>query len=169
MGTILTEAESSDFKTLFELRKPLIAIVAVPSSIPAKTRRSWVTSFSRTLVSCYVTRDISCSHNDIGGVTTSRWNFHHLSRYKELGGIPKQAIMMAPQFSRSLQTTLQDTIEGSKWKTVEFDKISTVSPLHGCNIVGYVSNERRGLHRTEVYDSSCLAPDVGRLPREKKK
>ena len=114
MGTILTEAESSDFKTLFELWKPLIAIVAVPSLIPAKTRRSWVTSFSRTLVSCYVTRDISCSHNDIGGVTRTRWNFYHLSRYKELGGIPKQAIMMAPQFSRSLQTALQDTIGGTK-------------------------------------------------------
>ena len=138
MGTVLNEAESSDFKTLFQLWKPVVAIIAVPSSIPAKTRRSWVTSFSGTLRLCYVTRDISCSHNNIGGVTTSKWNFYHLSRYKELGGISKQAIMMAPQFSRSLQTALQDTIGGTKWKTDELDKTSMVAPLQGINIMGYI-------------------------------
>ena len=49
IGTVLNEADSLDFKTLFQLWKPLISIVAVSSSIPAKTRRLWVTSFSGTL------------------------------------------------------------------------------------------------------------------------
>ena len=75
--------------------------------------------------------------------------------------------MMAPQFSRSLQTALQDNIGGTKWKTNELDRTSTVARLQGSNIMGYISNKRRGLHRTAVYDSSCLAPDVGRLSREK--
>ena len=43
-----------------------------------------------------------------------------------------------------------------------------VAPLQGSNIMGYISNKRRGLHRTTVYDSSGLAPDVGGLSCEER-
>ena len=40
-------------------------------------------------------------------------------------------------------------------------------PLQGINIIGYISNERRRLNRTAVYDGSGLAPDVSQLSCDK--
>ena len=64
-------------------------------------------------------------------------------RRSSLGTTSKQAVMMAPQFTRHLQTALQDTIGGSKWESKEFGKVNETLPSSGINIVGYVtSNEQ---------------------------
>jgi hypothetical protein len=165
LGTIFNEENAADSAALFKLWQPLIAIFAIPSSTPRNSFNQWCTSIRAGGTTSYSRRDIMLSHYAIGGVTNTMWRFVHLSRRSELGDLSKQAIMMTPQFSRPLQTALQDTLGKSSLKSVKFEKVSTAAPLSGCSIVGYVSSDKRGF-REPVYDSSGSAPDLGKLPND---
>lgn len=168
--TIASLLDADDGAQLFRHWQPLIAIVAVPSSLSRKCREAFIRRFQASSGDYYSRRDIHCSHSDIGGVTSSRWHFYHFSRTQEMGDTSKQAVMMAPQFSRHLQTALDDTIGDSKWKNAQFDKVHSTEPLFNstCHITGYVSSKSGVFERSPVYSSDHLAPDVGSLTRDER-
>ena len=64
------------------------------------------------------------------------WHFVHLSRI--VGGLEKDAIMMAPQFSCPLQTALDDTQGTLRGKAVVFEPTQE-SQAPQDNIVVHVS------------------------------
>ena len=165
IGTIIDEQGSIDSAALFKVWQPLIAIFAVPASTPRSLFGRWYVNIRVGATSYYDRKDITISHHAIGGVTTTKWRFVHLSRRSALGDMSKQAVMMAPQFSRHLQTALQDTIGKTPLKSVKFEKASTAAPLSGCSVTGYVSSDKWGFKKP-VYDSSGSGPDIGALPAE---
>lgn len=167
--TIRSKCDAGVAADLFKLWQPLIAIFAVPASISRKERGPWFASIQAGASPPldYQRKYVTLSHSATEGVTTSKWHFVHLSRRSALGELSKQAIMMKPQFSRPLQTALQDTIGRSRLKSLVFEKAATAAPLHGNSIVGYVSSDIRGL-KAPVYDSAGLGPDIGALPKEER-
>lgn len=167
LGTLLGDKDAVDAAALFKKWQPLIAIFAMPVSTPRHQQNLWLVSIRSGGTTVYTKKKFTLSHHAIGGVTSTVWQFVHLSRRSELGDLPMQAIMMAPQFSRPLQTALQDTIGGTKLKSVVFEKTSTVAPLKGCSILGYASSDKRGF-RKPVYDSTGSAPDMGALSSEER-
>lgn len=164
LGTINGAKDAAAVSSLFKKWQPLIAIIAIPDSIKFELRVQCFASIPDGS-SEYNKRNIKLSHSAIGGVTNSVWHVLHLSRRSVLGVLTKQALMMAPQFLRPLQTALQDTLGESALKSVKFEQASTAAPLSVSSITGYVSSEKRGF-REPVYDSSGSAPDIGTLPRD---
>ena len=168
VGSVLNEDEAANSSALFTCWQPLIAIFAMPGHVSRRKRASWFSSILQSEgTGYYVKKDVNLTHHAIGGVTTTQWHFVHLARQSTLGDSSKQAIMMPPQFSRPLQTALQDTIGGSKLKSVVIEEASTAAPLQGCSIVGYASSKRKGFRRP-VYDGAGHAPDIGALPRSER-
>ena len=165
LGTINGAKDAAAVSSLFKKWQPLIAIIAIPDYIKYDVRMGCFSTILLGLASEYNKRKIRLSHSAIGGVTNSVWHVLHLSRRSVLGALTKQALMMAPQFLRPLQTALQDTLGESALKSVKFEQASTAAPLSGSSITGYVSSEKRGF-REPVYDSSGSAPDIGTLPRD---
>ena len=107
-------------------------------------------------------KDRKVRHTDVGGVTEAVWYFVHLNRIE--GGLPKGAIMMVPQFSRPLQTALDDTQCAVRGRTVVFETPDQeVSPRGNTVITGYASMKNE-FCRSPVYDATKLAPDIGMLP-----
>ena len=168
LGTIRDEEDAADAAKLFKDWQPLIAIFAVPVSIPRQEQDPWIKNIQASTSGYYNRKVFTLSHSAIGGVTTTRWRFTHLTRQSTLGELPKQAIMMAPQFSRPLQTALQDTIGGSSLKNVVFEKAATVAPLHGSSIVGFATKKIDGI-KAPVYDSAGAAPDIGALAKKEQR
>ena len=167
LATISSDQDSSDVFQLFSNWQPLIAIIAVPSTASRKQRSLWLQfQDGSTPVKTYVKLSIwNVRHADAGGVTTSCWHFHRISRGNTLGQASKQAVMMAPQFTRHLQTALQDTIGGSKWESKEFEKADEALSSSGITIVGHMSSIKHQLENVPVYSADGLAPDIGQLSR----
>ena len=69
-------------------------------------------------------------------MTQSMWHFVHLTRI--VGGLEKDVIMMAPQFSRPLHTALDDTEGALRGKTVVFES-TRESQAPQDNIIDHVS------------------------------
>jgi len=66
--------------------------------------------------------------------------------------------MMAPQFPRPLQTSLDDTQGELRQRAVEFEETQE-SMLLKAGIIGYASIKNQ-MDRTPVYDASLLGPDI---------
>ena len=140
--------------------RPLIAILALPSSLPRSKRIAYsVFKEGPFIQEGYCRRDIKTTHSSVGGVTEAEWYFVHFNRLGiDLG---KEALMMAPQFSRPLQAALDDTRGPPPGKKVVFEaRKSTPLPK---NIACHVTIPRL-VHKAPVYDTRYLAPDVGTLP-----
>ena len=90
------------------------------------------------------------------------WHFVHLTHIE--CGLEKDAIMMAPQFSRPLQTALDNTQGALRRKTVVFEP-TRKSQAPQDNIVGHVSIVRQ-MGRTPVYDAGKFGPDISLLPQD---
>ena len=118
LGTIRVSEDTADDGDLFKNWSPLIAIIALPSTILRKERKALWNEFENE---GYTKMDIKCRHADFGGVTHAAWHFMHLSRPPK-GCMNTQAIMMTPQFRRSLQTALDDTQGHVKGGAVVFEK-----------------------------------------------
>jgi hypothetical protein len=139
LATLHGIEDAQDVRALLEAWQPLIAIIALPSTSSRSDRNQWLKTVFPFEVhpglnqQPYHRKDVTCRHTELGGVTTSLWHFVHISR---LGQVPpnKQAIMMAPEFSRALQTALQDTLGAPyKGKRPVFEPTHTVRPLKGVN------------------------------------
>ena len=167
LATIMNNEDATEVMALFKRWQPLIAVIAMPSSSSRRERASWAKAGGPgTLNKQYIRRDIDCTHSDIGGVTTASWHFVHYSRDEVIG--PTQAVMMAPDFPRPLQSALHDTFGGyKKGRKLVFEKTATTAPLSGPNVIGYASIVNQ-MHRVPVYDASGLAPDISRLSGEEK-
>ena len=71
--------------------------------------------------------------------------------------------MMAPQFSRPLQTALDDTQGTVRGRTVVLEPPNKeVSPRGDTAITGYASMKNK-FRWSPVYDATKLAPDIGML------
>ncbi len=107
LTTIHTPQESRDLCNLLDRWRPLIVIAALPPATSRARGRKllpWCPpSYKRTTFA-------PVSHPAVGGVTTARRVFYHLHRYGET--LPPEALMMAPQYPRTLQTALDDTLPG---------------------------------------------------------
>jgi hypothetical protein len=170
LATVRCDEDTQAADTLIDAWHPLIVVIAHPGSLSRTERKRLLGKLllnhegSSTDNKPYHRRNVKCSHTELGGVTTSVWHFVHLVRssHPELS---QEAIMMTPEFSRSLQTALQDTVGELKGRTVEFEEARTARPLTGTHVVGNASI-RRVMKPRPVYDALALAPDVGQLPRE---
>ena len=94
----------------------------------------------------------------MGGVTESEWHFVHLNRLET--ELSKEAVMMAPQFSRPLQTALDNTRGPISGRKLVFEARSR-APLPQ-NIAGYVTIPRL-VHQAPVFNTDYLVPDVEAL------
>ena len=161
LATIRGGIDAQLVETCFLRWQPLITIVALPASSSRKERTQW-TRFGTTssFRNTYHRRDLHCKHHDIGGVTDTAWYFVHFT--KSLVHSNSRAVMMAPEFPRSLQTALHDTIGGHKGRPLVFEKAATAAKSEGINVVGQVSILRQ-MTQTPVYDASGLGPDLSQM------
>jgi hypothetical protein len=137
--TIRGENNAQDAGMLFERWQPLIAIIALPSTL-SRFKRNTYSSFNKGPFKQdgYKRRDIKIFHSSVGGMTESEWHFVHLNRLET--ELSKEAVMMAPQFLRPLQTALDDTRGPVLGRKVVFEARSC-APLPQ-NITGYVTIPR---------------------------
>ena len=114
----------------------------------------------------YQVKSYNIRHADIGGVTQTSWRFVHLS-HKETE-VPKEAIMTARTYWRSLQTSSDDTIGVSPFNVKFEPDLLNEGASMGPVIVGHVTLNRYARKGDSVaktvYDSGGLAPDLGCLP-----
>ena len=107
LTTLQTQQESEDLCYLLERWRPLIVIAAFPSTTSRARGRKLLPwsppDYNRSPL-------LRLQHSAVGGVTTAQWNFFHLQRLSDK--LPHEAIMMAPQYPRTLQTALDDTLPG---------------------------------------------------------
>ena len=138
LSTIRDGIDAQCVEARFLHWQPLIVIIAIPASSSRKEGTHW-THFGTTssFRNTYHRRDLHCKHHDIGGVTDTSWHFVHFT--KSLIHSNSQALMMAPEFPRCLQTDLHDTIGGHQGKPLVFDKAVTTTKPDLINVVGHVS------------------------------
>ena len=163
LATIQDDDDAEDVRALFDAWQPLIAINTLPSHLSRKKRSIYSSSENGLLNRIgYQRKDVKVRHEDVGGVTESAWHFVHFNRIE--GGLPRGAIMMAPQFSRPLQTALDDTqgeIRGKTFVLEPPDQGVLLGTKTSIKLYASIKNEVR---RAPVYDAGKLAPDVGTLP-----
>ena len=73
--------DAADVEELFKNRQPLIAILALPTSLSRKglNKLNSVMQFSET----HTRLDVFAKHTSLGGVTQATWNFVHWSRLSD--------------------------------------------------------------------------------------
>ena len=164
LATIQDQYDASDVRALFEAWQPLIAILALPSCLTRKERHMFLRGQSSPFKRPEYTRvELSCHHPDFGGVTSSTWHFVHYSRSG--GPTEKDALMMAPQFPRPLQTALDDTLGESRRATVVVEEAQTATPTNELpHILGFAPTSKVK-YKTPVFDASRRGPDIGSLTR----
>ena len=154
-----TPRDSEEICRLLERWQPLIAIVAFSPALTRPQRDKLLRAQTLPAKRGYYRLRLRLKHTEVGGVSTAVRNFVHFSR---LGGpFTKEAAMMVPQYSHTLQTALDDTI-GWPAKQVVFEDPVPGQPLPA-NAVGFAIEGRRG-PRHPVFDGKGRAPDIGALP-----
>ena len=164
--TILSEDDARRAAALFEAWQPLIAILALPFSLPRRVRSKW-THGSKTslfdLAGYGSVLDVNLTHSFVGGVTSACWRFCHYSRCG--GKFTKEAVMTTPDYPRHLQTALDDTEGRNTHQRVVFEKASEEADPLGVIVVGHVSIPRQTF-KAPVYDGKGRCPDIGGLAVE---
>ena len=97
-------------------------------------------------------------HAQLGGVTAARCQVMVWTRKD--AGVRRESLMMAEEYSRSIQTALDDTV-GADLEEPQLNepRLGEVLPSHA---VGFLNDAGRG--RRPVYDGRGMAPDVSALP-----
>ncbi|KAL7534634.1 LOW QUALITY PROTEIN: hypothetical protein ACHAXR_008891, partial [Thalassiosira sp. AJA248-18] len=165
-ATIREDSDARKAKALFQTWRPLIAIFALPSCLSRSRMLSFTrgTRGDRPLQNPdYQRLVVNVRHHEVGGVTNTNWRFMYLSRLGLGTQLTRELIMIAPQYPRSLQTSLDDTL-GSTFGQgqVQFEKLRLKEAPRD-NVIGYVSVKRQTV-RAPVYDSNGQAPDIGNMP-----
>ena len=162
LATLLLEAEARLAGGLFRAWRPLIAIYALKTGLPNKTKSCWLHIAAGAEDDHEENDEYSVilsdrAHSYFGGVTLARWPIACLTRSME--GVTRGSVMTARQIDRPLQTALDDTVGGDNHAA--FDEIPPGDDSRDGRI-GYA--RRRGVKEWRpVYDGRRKAPDIGSL------
>ena len=163
LTTLQTQQESEDLCLLLERWRPLIVIAAYPSTTSRARGRKLLPwnppDYHRSSL-------LHLLHSATGGVTTASWNFFHLHRLGDQ--FPNEAIMMAPQYPRTLQTALDDTLpgfapaEGNRRGGLALEPPDESGEPVDNNAIGMVTLRGHD-NRHPVFDGNGRAPDISQL------
>jgi len=160
LATIRDQDMATDAGALFEACCPWIAILALPTELSRRKRIEYssavVEPAKRLDYNRLTEAEVPIRHGEVGGVTSMIWKFTYLTR--DLGSLSKEAIMIAPQFQRPLQTALDDTQGPPGGKAVVFEEASDSQSLRSA-VAGFAS-VKGVVSRVPVYDAKKVGPDL---------
>ena len=161
LATIRDQDTATDAGALFEAWRPRIAILALPTELSRRKRIEYSSAVVEPAKRLDYNRliEVPIRHGEVGGVTSTIWKFTYLTR--DLGSLSKEAIMIAPQFQRPLQTALDDTQGPPGGKAVVFEEASDSQSLRSA-VAGFAS-VKGVVSRVPVYDAKKVGPDLERL------
>ena len=161
MATLLSAEDAALLTKLVTLWRPAVVVVAGNLGGGRAARNTFCSTLNKVFGETHdFFRYYQLCHARVGGVTAAVCQVHAWTRKD--AGVRRESLMMAEEYSRSIQTALDDTV-GADIEGNQLDEplLGEVLPEHA---VGFVTG--RNDDRRPVFDGKGRAPDLSALAQD---